>query len=99
MEYTREDHDCCYGLERPRRSHVGRFLRFWSAVIVTVLIVYGLATALLSMRPVAPEPQPEPVAEKLTLHRAFVIGCDATMAQRGAAEKWSTPSCYMRDRK
>lgn len=98
MEYHPQDYDRLYRDSRGPRP-LRSFLRFWGAVVVAVLIVYGIAYALLSLQRDEPQKPSEPQAEKLAMHRAFVIACDATLSSRGAGEKWTSPSCYVRGNK
>lgn len=89
MEYTREDHERCYGPDRPIPSSLGRFLRFWGAVAVTVVLIYGVALALLSMQrvPVA-MPSAKPVYESNEATRRLSSPCAVSYAHRGANGRW-----------
>lgn len=89
MEYTREDHERCYGRDRPIPSRVGRFLRFWGAVAVTVGLIYVLAAALFSLQrePVA-MPSAKPVYESNEATRRLSSPCAVSYAHRGANGRW-----------
>lgn len=101
MEYHQSEASRFFPEGKPRRvgRRLARAARFWIAVIATVAVIYAIAFGIFLMAPAAPEKPSVPVAEKLVMHRAFIIGCDATMSSRGALEKWTPPSCYVRGSK
>lgn len=88
MEYTREDHDRCYGPERPRQSRVVRFLGFWVAVAVTLAVLYGVTAAALSLSRPEPMPAAKPVYESNESLKRLSHPCAVSYAHRGATGRW-----------
>lgn len=93
MEYTREDHDRCYGADRPKPRRVGRFLLFWGAAVLALMAtVYGVTAAALSLA--KPEqPSPMPAATKTAYEsreslRHLRHPCELPYAHRGANGRW-----------